>query len=138
MLPITAFLLLFWTACTDKDTLLTFDLNKSFDIEQGARATWNEDDSIQLRFDRVAEDSRCPADAECVWAGRAEIEVTVSQQDGTTTKHLILGDPTGSDYTETALFGAFKVQLLEVRPTPRANQVIPQSDYAVKLLVTTE
>lgn len=34
-------------------------------------------DGVEVRFARVAEDSRCPPDVSCVWAGRAHVELVV-------------------------------------------------------------
>ncbi|TNE61941.1 MAG: hypothetical protein EP344_05585 [Bacteroidetes bacterium] len=135
---LTVLLLALLAGCTEKSGILTFSLDTPFTIEQGATATWAEDAAIQIRFDGVTSDSRCPVDAECVWAGRAEIEVTFIQPGDTQTNRLILGDPTGTDYTSEALFGSFKVKLLEVKPEPRANHPIPQGDYVVKLQVLKE
>lgn len=35
-------------------------------------------DGLALSFDAVVEDSRCPADVECVWEGRAVVALTVA------------------------------------------------------------
>ena len=36
---------------------------------------------IGISFDQVLEDSRCPANVVCVWAGKAVIELTVTEAD---------------------------------------------------------
>ena len=36
---------------------------------------------IGISFDQVVEDSRCPANVVCVWAGKAVIELTVTKAD---------------------------------------------------------
>ncbi len=38
---------------------------------------------IRARFVRVVEDSRCPTGVDCVWAGRAVVEVGLTAGDGT-------------------------------------------------------
>lgn len=44
-------------------------------IGESALAT----DEIRIKFDAVRSDSRCPSGARCIWAGEAEIAVTVSR-----------------------------------------------------------
>ena len=34
-------------------------------------------DRVRVRFARVVEDSRCPPDVSCVWAGRAHVELVI-------------------------------------------------------------
>lgn len=46
-------------------------------------------DGLPLSFDEVLEDSRCPDDAECVWEGRARVELSVA---GTPLEFLV-ADP---------------------------------------------
>jgi hypothetical protein len=46
-----------------------------FKIELGATVT---SDGIKIQFEEVLEDSRCPLDVQCVWAGQARVKVTIS------------------------------------------------------------
>ncbi|MBP8080880.1 MAG: hypothetical protein KAY12_01880 [Arenimonas sp.] len=41
-----------------------------------------------LRFDRIVSDSRCPADAQCVWAGEVRIALTLSSPKESTSFEL--------------------------------------------------
>lgn len=34
---------------------------------------------VKVRFDRVIEDSRCPINARCVWAGNAKVRLTATR-----------------------------------------------------------
>jgi hypothetical protein len=42
---------------------------------------------------RVLEDSRCPPDVRCVWAGRMRLQVRVDLGSGSQTRELTLGEP---------------------------------------------
>ena len=42
---------------------------------------------------QVIEDSRCPENARCVWAGRVVLKVRVAGGSGSTERNLILGEP---------------------------------------------
>lgn len=47
----------------------------------------------QVRANRVIEDSRCPVDAQCVWAGRLIVRATVLSGRSTRQVDLTLGAP---------------------------------------------
>jgi len=122
-------------ACSKKDNLLTFKLDTPFTIGYQEKVSWEEDDNVNVQFNRVLADSRCPIDAICVWAGRVEVEITFSQPGSTETKVVALGDMTNSDYSDTATFGDYSVKLLHVAPDALSDVVIPQSAYKPRLEV---
>jgi len=123
-------------ACTKKDAAdLAFKLDTPFFLDQGHSIPKEDDNAVQVRFNRVLDDSRCPIDAICVWAGRAEVEVTFTQPGSVLTDTLMLGDFSGTTKTDLASFGAYSVRLLEVSPDALAGVTIPQENYAVKLVV---
>ncbi|MBL7775390.1 MAG: hypothetical protein JNK89_05275 [Saprospiraceae bacterium] len=130
------FSLLLMVACDKKDGILSFKLDTPFELKIGESATLEDQADVQIRFDKVLSDSRCPIDAECVWAGRAEIEVTFFQEGQSATTTLIMGDHTGTGYTEKAVFGIYTVTLKAVRPEPKADQPIPVGDYRIELEVS--
>lgn len=89
---------------------------------------------LTIRFIEVAEDSRCPVDATCVWAGDAVVVVetvlrSVEQVFGL---HSTPGTATGPG--SVALDG-FELTLVDVRPEPRAGLPIRPEDYRVTLRV---
>lgn len=49
----------------------------------------------RVRPDRVIEDSRCPTDVRCVWAGRLVVRSTVTGGSWSKVLNLELGKPTG-------------------------------------------
>lgn len=48
---------------------------------------------VRLRPDRLVEDSRCPVNARCIWAGRAVVRVTIRDGEGARRINLTLGEP---------------------------------------------
>jgi hypothetical protein len=85
-----------------------------------------------IRFEGVANDSRCPGDAICVWAGDATVRVVVSTSGGASASY------------ELHMFGNKPVQhrdltiaLEELNPYPFHSQgPIPPGDYRVTLKIT--
>jgi hypothetical protein len=48
---------------------------------------------LRVQPDRVIEDSRCPLDAQCVWAGQVVLQATVFGRDWSKKLNLTLGAP---------------------------------------------
>ena len=69
----------------------------------------------------VLEDSRCPKDVVCVWAGVVKVRAVLSSGLGTTEHVFTLG--------ETITTEAEQVTLIDVRPVPVSTNTINTSDY---------
>lgn len=91
------------------------------DFANGPTASLNEVanlDGLTVRPLTVIEDSRCPAQVQCVWAGRVRIRAEVS---GDGIRELTLGEPlTVSSGTLT---------LVDVRPGKRTPEAIAPRAY---------
>lgn len=71
----------------------------------------------------VIEDSRCPSDVVCVWAGRLVVRVMVQSPDfPTRTESMELG-------RGIALEDARSLTITSAEPVPRAGVAIQPSDY---------
>ena len=100
----------------------------AFSIEIGEEVTLGGADGVALEFSSVLEDSRCPANVVCIWAGRATVVISLtSLADGATEKvELTLGDTAGGR-SDVAVLGDFKVQLLQLDPYPGSGAEGPLS-----------
>jgi hypothetical protein len=63
-------------------------------------------DGLRIRPLRVIEDSRCPINARCVWAGRMILQAEVRSAGGSSTYDLALGEPVAHDGGRLALVAA--------------------------------
>ncbi len=91
---------------------------------------------LDFRFVNVTEDSRCPSDVQCIWAGQISILVEYSR--ASTGEHL-------GNFTLTLMGGAssdvlvgaegYLVKLVRVDPYPVSTTQILPSDYAATLIV---
>jgi len=97
-------------------------------------AAVNTSEHLETRIDRgdsalgvtvvpreVLEDSRCPLDTQCIWAGRVRVRATLESGLGTTQQEFTLG--------ETVTTEAEEVVLIEVTPEPYAGETIEPSGY---------
>jgi len=85
---------------------------------------------IRVKFISVTEDSRCPADVACVWAGNAKIQVKVSDRNGS---KIIVMNTMGQSGDQ---FGSYAITLNELTPKRRSNGNIKPKDYRATITVT--
>ena len=78
---------------------------------------------MNVTFKGISEDSRCPKDVTCVWAGIAVAQVEVM---GTTTRPMTLNlasmDNKGRNYNKSAAFNGYTISLADVQPYPGAAE----------------
>jgi len=106
-------------------------LSQNFDLKVGETVSVA-DSPLKISFKTVAEDSRCPEDVTCVWAGNAKVilsvmngrrrATTITLNSGLNPKHLT--------------FQGYDIKLVEVKPTRNTHKKIGQSDYVITLAVT--
>lgn len=87
---------------------------------------------FSVRFVQVEEDSRCPLDTTCVWAGDGVVTLELSSGAGTVTTDL----HTNPDFSQSATYAQYSVQLLDLEPQRTADQPIGPADYVAILVVT--
>src|SRR5436190_3877221 len=106
---------------------LTF--GQAFELRPGTSAILR--DGLNVRFEGVRSDSRCPMDALCVWAGDAIITVWLSQPAGSQVERELHTDPSGSE----ASYLAYVIKLVALAPYPRSDRQIRPDDYVAILTV---
>jgi len=108
-------------------------LNQNFDLKAGQRVTVR-DARLKVSFQAVAEDSRCPEDVTCVWAGNAKIVLVVNRSGrpgGAKTITLNSGlNPKHITYQ------GYDIKLVGVEPHRNTKTKIGQGAYVVTLVVT--
>lgn len=90
-------------------------------------------ESTSVMLVQVLEDSRCPKDVQCVWAGQAKVEVLITDGEGTKSTKVITvaGGAASSIYTEDG----FEIMVRGLAPYPVSTHKIASSDYYLKLEV---
>ena len=72
---------------------------------------------VKVKFLELIEDSRCPTDTNCIWAGNAKIKVEVSKP-GHKAKTVTLNSGVNP---QSVLFGGYQIKLTGLTPEPRTN-----------------
>lgn len=124
--------ILLFLSCSKADQ--TFELNETEAIPFGKTAKLNDGDKPIFKFTALLEESRCPEGTNCIWAGRALVELTV---DDNQTIELGLGTQLneGAQFNQTAIFDKYEVELMEVSFKNNAEYG-KEDKYSVKIKVS--
>lgn len=79
---------------------------------------------VLVTLNKIVEDSRCPTDVVCIWAGRLVVNVTFKSDTDEETLNLTTGEPFHN-------FDIFKVSVESASPNPVSTRPISAGDYTV-------
>ena len=134
---LTMFLAMFSFAsgCEKEDitTTMDFDLNENVEVKYEQLASLNDLD-LKLMVVEVLEDSRCPKDALCVWAGQVRLNLEVIYQGVKSYKEVIYLDGQPNEL----IVGEYLIQLENVTPENEVDEVIELDDYTFTFLITEQ
>ena len=92
----------------------------------------SEDGSIKVTFVQVTEDSRCPTNVQCVWAGQVKVLLEVTL--GTEVQQYTLVTVTAFEGDVNSIeVGDYTVTLTQVDPYPVYGQATNPADYQTTL-----
>jgi hypothetical protein len=89
-------------------------------------------EGITIKFISVNEDSRCPANAICVWEGNARISLQLTDRKSTEVVEL----NTSTRFATEAKFGGYLIKLVSLLPYPGTKEKIDPSEYVATLRIT--
>jgi len=105
-------------------------LEQEFKLKIGESAK-SKPEGLEVKFDSVADDSRCPRGVTCIWAGNAKVLLKV-KKDAAKPADVELNTNTNP---KTAGYLEYELRLKELRPYPEADVTVKPSDYEVTLIV---
>ncbi|MBI3651194.1 MAG: hypothetical protein HY231_09130 [Acidobacteria bacterium] len=104
-------------------------LGEEFTIQAGEQVLVK-DANLKLTFSGVPEDSRCPVDVACVWAGNAKLNLALKSAK----KKLTTTINTTLEPRELA-FKGYTIKLVRVNPPRKSGMPIAPDDYEATLVV---
>ena len=110
-------------------------LGKEFAIKVGQQLKIEGADS-QVKFNGVPQDSRCPTNVNCVWAGNAEVSLELMVDKCPTS--ITLNTHATSGAGDESKVGGYRVKLIKLEPYPHSEKKISPSDYTATLMVIRE
>jgi hypothetical protein len=106
---------------------------QEFTLKNGETASFS-NDSLQVRFDKVTADDRCPVGATCVQEGDAVVVVTATRASATAQSFEL---HTKSGLAAEAAYGRYRIRLVKLEPRPVGEQPTPLASYTATLIVVT-
>jgi len=117
---------------TPVPALFEVELDTAFELPFGSIAQLKNTD-LALSWISAAQDSRCPSDVTCVWAG--EVAVTVMLKKGQNSESVSLKLPSKNTQVLSAAMGGYTLTLNDVKPYPRAKNP-PNEPQSLSLRLT--
>tara|TARA_Y100001972_G_C7666757_1_gene337392 strand:+ start:8318 stop:8740 length:423 start_codon:yes stop_codon:yes gene_type:complete len=112
-------------------------LDETFVLQYGETKILDGQDHFSISFIDLLEDSRCPANAICVWEGQARVKIEINENFEILTKELTTGTLKENQANKINI-GHYTIELLKVIPYPeKAENQIDKSDYSVQLVITS-
>jgi hypothetical protein len=115
-----------WGCAPMQSTAVIVEPGIAFTLAPGQAATLKTADT-RITFNEVREDSRCPVDVTCVWAGDAKVDVTIARSGvPAETRTLSITPPENE-----VQIGNLKIRFLGLTPVPRqADGNVPRNYLA--------
>ena len=94
-------------------------------------------ENSSISFLKVIEDSRCPSEVTCIWAGEAIVIVTIKTEIETIEKQLIFhGTDFGSESENTLLVSNSKKYIgYRLSPYPETSLPLTQREYFLEVFI---
>jgi len=127
-------------ACTTPNAAITasgpaasdvVNIDSDFDLKPGQTARVD-GTALTVSFVGVPEDSRCPIDVVCVWAGNGAVSLVITDAAGAKTT-VVLNTTLSPRSVRNS---GYEISLSGLKPAPRQASPIPLADYVATLRVT--
>jgi hypothetical protein len=136
MKKVALFSLVLFCAC--EGILSPVNLDEPFFLNFGGSKVLRPD-NLRIEFQQVLEESRCPSDAVCIWAGRARIGLLLqTTADSVRLELVIPGFVAQSDtlaHQPVDTIG-YRITLLQLDPYPHSQRQAPDSEYRALLKIS--
>lgn len=93
---------------------------------------FNSNKTVWITFDSLLEDSRCPLDVICVWAGNAKVSFGFFADEN---KYGFSLDTHGN-LTRDSTISSYKISLINVAPYPHTDSLFTPQDYSTKIIIS--
>ena len=123
---IVSCLVLLISGCAPLQTAVIVEPGVSFTLAPGQSAEVKRAET-RITFREVREDSRCPVDVTCVWAGDAKVEIIISRTGVPDDTRTLSITPPANE----ALAGNLRLRFVGLTPIPRqADGNVPRNYLA--------
>jgi hypothetical protein len=124
---------IFFFSCAEDPDCVDAALGEEITIQVFDTATYC-NENLSITFNTYPNESRCPTNVTCIWAGFVEIELSVNLK-GKDTVLKLSTEPNVSGIPVQANVGDYSIKLIDVIPYPATNIRIDPNQFKVILLV---
>ena len=124
---------LLFFSCAEDSTCVNATMGEEISIQVFDTVTYCSD-NLSITFNAYPNDSRCPSNVLCIWAGYVEVELLITHNGKDSVMKLSTG-PNVSDNPIEAKVGDYSIRLIDVMPYPATNVRIDPNKYQVILHV---
>ena len=117
--------------CATVETAIVAEPGVEFSLPLGKTAAIN-GSGARITFKQVSEDSRCPVDVQCVWAGDAKIEMTISRSGSPDDAKVISLTPPNNETTS----GDLRIRFTGLAPVARQADNGKPRAYVAQLVLS--
>ena len=118
------------SSCAAMEPTVPAEPGVTFSLPIGKTAAINGSET-RLTFKVVREDSRCPTDVTCIWAGDAKIDVTISRNGSSDDTRVLSLTPPNNEATS----GDLQIRFVGLTPVPRQADGNAPRAYVAQLVV---
>lgn len=120
-------------SCADDSECIDAPIGEEISIKVFDTATYC-NENLTITFNAYPNESRCPTDVTCVWAGFVEVELLINVK-GKESILKLSTEPNVSGHPVQAKVGDYSIKLIDVLPYPATNIRIDPNQFKVILLV---
>ena len=117
-------------SCSSPSGPTSASLGQAFQLTVGGSTTISSE-NLQVGFEQVLSDSRCPRGTQCIVAGNAIARVWLSKSSAGREQREL-----GTSSETNAVYDAYRIALTTLSPSPEAGATIRPADYVATLIVT--
>jgi hypothetical protein len=108
-------------------------LGKEFTIDFG-QTIEIKSENLKIQFLNVLDDSRCPSDVQCIWAGQAKVVLDIHKDDQKNLGNYEFVVSAGDSPVQNR--EGYSVKLVRLEPYPVSTKTIEKSEYKINLIVS--
>jgi len=127
------FSILLFFSCAEDPACIDAKIGEEISIQVFETTTYCSE-NLSITFNTYPNDSRCPSDVTCIWAGFVEVELLINQK-GKESILKLSTEPNVSGLPVQAKQGDYSIKLIDVIPYPATNIRIDPNQFRVVLLV---
>ena len=117
-------------SCAAVEKSVSAEPGASFTLAPGQTAAV-QGTNTRITFNKVREDSRCPVDVTCVWAGDAKIEIAISRSGAADDARILSITPPNNE----AAVGNLRIRFVSLAPVPRQADANVPRNYRAEFVV---